>query len=75
MTTITLKRTKSRRTNKHSSETGRTFRELAGSYRGAEKTMEFAIEAVLFAIIVGISVWPAFAAAGALTEFLQQATV
>jgi hypothetical protein len=33
--------------------------------------MEFAIEALLFAIIVAISAWPMFAAAGALHEFLQ----
>jgi hypothetical protein len=37
--------------------------------------MEFAIEALLFAIIVAISAWPAFAAAGALAEFFQQAPV
>lgn len=75
MTTITVKRKKIRRVNKQSLETGRTFRELAGSYLGAEKTMEFAIEAVLFAIILGLSVWPALAAAGALAAFLQQAPV
>jgi len=33
----------------------------------------FAIEALLFGIIVAISAWPAFAAAGALAEFLQKA--
>jgi hypothetical protein len=37
--------------------------------------LEFAIEAFLFAIIVVISAWPALAAAGALAEFLQQASV
>ena len=35
--------------------------------------MEFVIEALLFAIIVAISAWPVFAAAGALHEFLQSA--
>jgi len=33
--------------------------------------VEFAIEALLFAIIVAISAWPVFAAANALSEFLQ----
>jgi hypothetical protein len=37
--------------------------------------MEFAIEALLFGIIVAISAWPMFAAAAALHEFLQQAPV
>ena len=37
--------------------------------------MEFAVEALLFGIIVAISVWPIFAAAGALGEFLEQAPV
>jgi len=35
--------------------------------------LEFIIEALLFAIIVGISAWPIFAAAAALNEFLQRA--
>jgi hypothetical protein len=37
--------------------------------------MEFAIEALLFAIIAAISAWPTVAAAGALAEFLQQAPI
>jgi len=37
--------------------------------------MEFAIEALLFAIIVAISAWPAVTAAGALAEFLEQAPI
>jgi hypothetical protein len=45
---------------------------LARCYLAGERTIEFAIEALLFAIIVAISAWPAFAAAGALAEFLQQ---
>jgi hypothetical protein len=37
--------------------------------------LEFAIEALFFAIIVAISAWPALEAAGALAEFLQQTPV
>jgi hypothetical protein len=37
-----------------------------------EKSWEFAIEALLFAIIVAISAWPVFAAADALNRFLQR---
>jgi hypothetical protein len=75
MTAITVKRTIIRRAHVQPSETRRTFRELARSYFAGERTVEFAIEALLFAIIVAISAWPAFAAAGALVEFLQQAPV
>jgi hypothetical protein len=75
MTAITVKRTIIRRTPAQPSETRRTFRQLARSYFAVERTMEFAIEALLFGIIVAISAWPMFAAAGALHEFLQQAPV
>jgi hypothetical protein len=53
----------------------RRFRELARSYLTGERTVEFAIEALLFGIIVVISAWPMVAAAGALHEFLQQTPV
>ena len=75
MTAITVKRTIIWRAHLQQSETRRTFRELARSYLAGERTMEFAIEALLFAIIVAISAWPTFAAAGALAEFLQQVPV
>jgi hypothetical protein len=75
MTAITVKRTIIRRTHVQRSGTRRTFRELARSYLAGETTMEFAIEALLFAIIAAISAWPVLAAARALAEFLQQAPV
>jgi len=73
MAAIRVKRTIIRRAHVQQSETGRTFPELARSYLAGERTKEFAIEALLFAIIVAISEWPVFAATGALAEFLQQA--
>ena len=51
---------------------GRSFRELTRDYLVREKVWEFAIEALLFAIIVAISAWPIFAAVGALNEFFQR---
>jgi len=51
----------------------RSFRQLTRSYFASEKSWEFAIEALFFAIIVAISVWPVLAAADALNEFLQRA--
>ena len=49
----------------------RSFRQLSRSYFASEKSWEFVIEALLFAIIVAISAWPIFAAADALNQFLQ----
>jgi len=48
----------------------RSFRELTRSYLVREKTLEFAMEALLFAIIVAISAWPVLAAANAVGAFL-----
>jgi hypothetical protein len=70
-----VKRTKIRRTLVQPLETRPTFRQLTRPYLAVERTVEFVIEALLFGIIVAISAWPMFAAAGALHEFLQQAPV
>jgi hypothetical protein len=50
----------------------RSFRQLSRSYFAGEKSWEFVIEALLFAIIVAISAWPFFATADALNQFLQR---
>jgi hypothetical protein len=50
----------------------RSFRQLNRSYFASEKSWEFVIEALLFAIIIAISAWPIFAAADALNQFLQR---
>ncbi len=49
----------------------RSLRELA-RYFARENSLEFAIEALLFAVIVAISAWPMLAAVGALHEFFQR---
>ena len=49
----------------------RSFRQLSWNYFASEKSWEFVIEVVLFAIIVAISAWPVFATANALNQFLQ----
>ena len=71
MSVITVKRTVMRRTPSKISIARRSFRELTRSYFASEKSWEFAIEALFFAIIVAISAWPIFAAADALNEFLR----
>jgi hypothetical protein len=53
----------------------RSFRELARTYFARENGLEFALEALFFAIIVAVSAWPILAAAGALHEFFQRAPV
>jgi hypothetical protein len=72
MSVITVKRTVMRRTPNKISATRRSFREWSRSYFATEKSWEFAIEALFFAILVAISAWPIFAAVGALNEFLQR---
>jgi len=47
----------------------RSFRQLSQSYFASEKSWEFVIEALLFAIIVAISALPIFAAGDALHQF------
>jgi hypothetical protein len=69
MNVITVRRTVNR-IPKNTSRTRRSFRELTRSYFAGEKTWEFIIEALLFAIIVGISAWPIIAAAGAINKML-----
>jgi hypothetical protein len=61
--------------SKKTSTTRRSFRELARAYFARENSLEFALEALFFVIIVAISAWPIFAAAGALHEFFQRAPV
>jgi hypothetical protein len=48
---------------------------MTRSYLAVERTMEFAVEILLFGIIVAVSAWPIFAAADALHEFFQQTSV
>jgi hypothetical protein len=72
MSVITVKRTVIRRTADKGRTVRQSFRELPQSYFASEKTWEFVIEALLFAIMVAISAWPIFAAADALNEFLQR---
>jgi len=47
----------------------RSFRQLSQSYFASEKSWEFVIEALLFAIIVAISALPIFAVGDALHQF------
>ena len=59
--------------SKKTSTTLQSFRDLARTYFAREHSLEFAVEALFFVIIVAISAWPILAAAGALQEFFQRA--
>ena len=72
MSVITVKRTVIRRTADKGPTGRQSFRELTQNYFASEKTWDFVIEALLFAIMVAISAWPIFAAADALSDFLQR---
>ena len=67
-----MKRTLIKRKPKELSVIRRSFRGLTRSYFASEKSWEFAVEALLFAIIAAISAWPIFAAVDALNQFLQR---
>jgi hypothetical protein len=71
MTTITVKRRVTRQTRAQTpAMKRRSFREVTRSYLVRENTLEFAMEALFFAVIVAISAWPILAAANAVGEFL-----
>jgi hypothetical protein len=70
MSVITVKRTVIRLMPKKRSAMGRAFRELTRGYFTSERTWEFVIEALLFAILMAVSAWPIIAAADALNKFL-----
>jgi len=69
MNVITVRRTVKRAPNQ-TGRTRRSFRELTRSYFASEKSWEFVIEALFFAIIVAISAWPMVTAAGAINKML-----
>jgi len=72
MSVITVRRAARNRTPTKTSASRGSFRELTRSYFAREKSWEFIIEALFFAVIVAISAWPIFAAADALNQFLQR---
>jgi hypothetical protein len=71
MSVITVKRV-IKRTPKQTSRLRRSFGELARDYCAHESRWQFAIEALLFAILLAISAWPIFAAVEAVNELLQR---
>jgi len=69
MSVITVKRRVSKRTPKEKSIRRGSLGELTRHYFARESRWQFAVEALLFAIILAISAWPILAAADALSKF------
>lgn len=72
MSVITVKRNVIRHRPNKRPATRRSFRELSRSYFASERSLEFVIEALLFATMMAISAWPIVAAIDALNQFLQR---
>jgi hypothetical protein len=72
MSVITVKRTVIRHRPNKRPATRRSFRELSRSYFASERSLEFVVEALLFATMMAISAWPIVAAIDALNQFLQR---
>jgi hypothetical protein len=75
MNVITVKRTLIRPRKPSGNKrpaTRLSFRELSRGYFASEKSLEFVIEALLFATMMAISAWPIVAAIDALNQFLQR---
>jgi hypothetical protein len=70
MNVITIKRTaaKARATKEPTSR--RSFRELTRDFFAGENHWAFAIEALLFGILLAVSAWPIVAAASAINGLL-----
>jgi hypothetical protein len=71
MSVITVKKG-IKRTPKQTSRIRRSFGELARHYFAHESRWQFAIETLLFAILLAMSAWPILAAADAICELLQR---
>ena len=70
MHTIKIKRTI--RTSKLAKDPGkRRFLQFAQNFFAKENHLEFAVEALLFALLLAISAWPIVAAVGTINEFLR----
>jgi hypothetical protein len=70
MRVIKIQRSIRKGNNGNRSATGRSVRQFGRDFFAKESQMEFAIEALLFGVLVAVSAWPIVAAAGAINELL-----
>jgi hypothetical protein len=70
MHVIKIQRSIRKGNRRNSSATGRSFRRFGRDFFATENQVEFAIEALLFGVLVAVSAWPIVAAAGAINKLL-----
>jgi hypothetical protein len=70
MNVITVKRTISKPRATKESTGRRSFRDLTRNFVATENHWTFAIEALLFGVLMAISTWPIVAAADAINQLL-----
>jgi hypothetical protein len=74
MRIITIKRTVFTRERVKTSTSRRSIHQFAQDFFATENHLEFAVEALLFAVLLVISAWPIVAAASAINDLLQTGT-
>ena len=70
MHVIKIQRSIRNRDKENRSTARRSIRHFARDFFAKENHVEFAIEALLFGVLVAVSAWPIVAAAGAISELL-----
>ena len=70
MHVIKIQRSIRKGNNGKGSATGRSVHRFGRDFFAKENHVEFAIEALLFGVLVAVSAWPIVAAAGAINELL-----
>jgi hypothetical protein len=70
MHVIKIQRSIRKRDKENSPTTRRSIRHFGRDFFAKENHVEFAIEALLFGVLVVVSAWPIVAAAGAINELL-----
>ena len=70
MRVIKIQRSLRKRENGNRSGVDRSLHQFGRDFFAKENHLEFAMEALVFGILLVISAWPIMAAAGAINEFL-----
>jgi hypothetical protein len=70
MRVITIQRTVRKADPPQESTNGRSISEFARKFFASENHLEFALEALVFAVLLAVSAWPIIAAAGPIKDLL-----
>jgi hypothetical protein len=75
MRVIKIQRTIAKGQRSRTSTNRRSIRQLARDFFANENHLEFAIEALIFALLLAVSAWPIATAAGAIHEFMASVPI